>query len=45
MQENGVIVTIAAVSNSVTFAVTTAQGNFSFASTWIMHSADAALPD
>ena len=33
MQGNGVIVTIAATSGSVTFAVTTAQGNFTFAST------------
>jgi hypothetical protein len=35
MQENGIIVTIAATSASVTFAVTTAQGNFSFASTHV----------
>jgi hypothetical protein len=33
MQENGVIVTVSAASGPVTFNVTTAQGNFSFAST------------
>jgi hypothetical protein len=32
MQENGLIVTVAASSSPVTFAVKTAQGNFSFSS-------------
>jgi hypothetical protein len=32
MQENGIIVTIAATSNPVTFDVKTAQGNFNFSS-------------
>ena len=33
MQENGVIVTVSASPNPVNFSVTTAQGNFTFAST------------
>ncbi len=33
MQENGIIVTVSAATGPVTFNVTTAQGNFSFAST------------